>query len=172
MFRIGAQELHAARRIGWHGMQVAALCALGLGAAVFVAREGIVRLYSGNEAIVAAALPLLAWVALFHFVDAMQIAAAFVLRAWRIATVPLLIYAASIWGLGMGGGYVLAFNVGGAIPPALQGARGYWVASTTGIAAAAIGLTLCLVWVLRRERAKDLNNELNTERITAQPPAG
>ena len=92
------------------------------------------RLYTGNEVIVAAALPLLAWVALFHFVDAMQIVAAFVLRAWRIATVPLVIYATSIWGLGMGGGYVLAFNVGGAVPAALHGARGYWVASTTGSA--------------------------------------
>ncbi len=154
--RIGAQELHAARRIGWHGMQLAALCALGLGAAVFVAREAIVRLYSGNEVIVAAALPLLAWVALFHFVDAMQIAAAFVLRAWRIATVPLLIYAASIWGLGMGGGYVLAFNVGGNVPTALHGARGYWIASTAGLAAAALGLTMFLLWVLRQQRTQGL----------------
>ena len=169
---IGAGARRDARRVGWHAMQLAALCALAVGGAVFAAREGIVRLYTGNEVIVAAALPLLTWVAVFIFVDAIQIAASFILRAYHVATVPLVIYAASIWGIGMGGGYVLAFNVGGAIPPALQGARGYWVASTTGIAAAAIGLTLCLVWVLRRERAKDLNNELNTERITAQPPAG
>ena len=36
--------------------------------------------------IVAAALPLLAWVALFHVADAAQTIAAFVLRAYRIAT--------------------------------------------------------------------------------------
>ncbi len=152
--RIGAHETSEARRIGWHGMQLAAVCALGLGGAVFFAREAIVRLYTGNEAIVAAALPLLAWVALFHFVDAMQIAAAFVLRAWRIATVPLLIYAASIWGLGMGGGYMLAFNVGGKVPAAWQGALGYWMASTTGLAAAALGLTVLLLWVLRQPQDK------------------
>jgi multidrug resistance protein, MATE family len=149
---IGAGAAHDARRVGWHGMQLAAWCALALGGVVFFAREAIVRLYTGNEVIVAAALPLLAWVALFHFVDAMQIVAAFVLRAWRIATVPLVIYATSIWGLGMGGGYVLAFNVGGAVPAVLHGARGYWVASTTGIGAAAIGLTLYLFWVLRRQQ--------------------
>ena len=149
---IGAGDPTDARRVGWHGMQLAALCALALGGAVFFTREAIVRLYTGNEPIVAATLPLLAWVALFHFVDAMQIVAAFVLRAWRIASVPLIIYAASIWGIGMGGGYLLAFNVGGAVPAALHGARGYWVASTAGIGAAAIGLSLFLLWVLRQQR--------------------
>jgi MATE family multidrug resistance protein len=149
---IGAGHVHDARRVGWHGMQFAALVALALGSGVFVGREAIVRLYTGNEMIIAAALPLLAWVALFHFVDAIQIAASFVLRAWRIATAPLVIYAISIWGIGMGGGYVLAFNVGGAVPSAMQGARGYWIASTAGLGAAALGLTLFLLWVLRQQR--------------------
>jgi multidrug resistance protein, MATE family len=126
--------------------------ALVLGTTVFFAREAVVRIYTSNELIVAAALPLLAWMALFHFVDAMQIAAAFTLRAWRIATVPLLIYATSIWGLGVGGGYALAFNVGGDVPAALQGARGFWIASTAGLAAAATGLVLFLAWVLRQQR--------------------
>jgi MATE family multidrug resistance protein len=91
-------------------------------------------------------------VGLFHFVDAMQIAAAFVLRAWRIATVPLVIYATSIFGVGVAGGYVLAFNIGGAVPAALHGARGFWIASTAGLGSAALGLTLFLLWVLRRQQ--------------------
>jgi multidrug resistance protein, MATE family len=148
---IGAGALQDARRVAWHGIEFAALVALALGTVVFFWREGVVRLYTGNELIVAAALPLLAWVALFHFVDAMQITAAFTLRAWRIATVPLLIYATSIWGLGVGGGYALAFNVGGEVPAALHGARGFWIASTAGLAAAATGLVLFLAWVLRRQ---------------------
>ena len=161
---IGADDLRDARHMGWRGLQVAALVALVLGTAVFFGREGVVRLYTGNEIIVAAALPLLAWVPLFHFVDAMQIASAFVLRAWRIATVPLVIYATSIWGMGVGGGYVLAFNVGGAVPAALHGARGFWIASTAGLGAAALGLTLFLVWVLRQQRQQQPRE--------AMPPAG
>ncbi len=149
---IGAGALHDARRVAWHGIEFAALVALGLGTVVFFAREAVVRTYTSDESIVAAALPLLAWVALFHFVDAMQVVAAFTLRAWRIATVPLLIYATSIWGLGVGGGYVAAFNVGGNIPAALHGARGFWIACTAGLAAASIGLVLFLAWVLRRQR--------------------
>jgi multidrug resistance protein, MATE family len=80
----------------------------------------------------------------------MQIVAAFTLRAWHIATVPLLIYAASIWGVGIGGGYALAFDVFGNVPASLQGARGFWVASTAGLTVAALGLTWLLLWVLRR----------------------
>jgi multidrug resistance protein, MATE family len=149
---IGAGAPGDARRVAWHGLELAALVALVLGGAVFFAREAIVRLYTHDEVIVAAALPLLAWVALFHFVDAMQIVAAFALRAWRIATVPLVIYAGSLWGLGMGGGYALAFNLPGWVPPALHGARGFWIASTAGLAAAALGLVLFLAWVLRQQR--------------------
>lgn len=160
---IGAGALRDARRVAWHGIEFAALVALVLGTALFFTREGVVRLYTGDEVIVAAALPLLAWVALFHFVDAMQIASAFTLRAWRIATVPLVIYATSIWGLGVGGGYLVAFNVGGQVPALLHGARGFWIASTAGLGAAALGLTLFLAWVLRRQRAQEAR--------AAQPPA-
>jgi MATE family multidrug resistance protein len=159
---VGAGTLRDARRVAWHGIEFTALVALALGTALFLTREGVVRLYTHDEVIVAAALPLLAWVALFHFVDAMQIASALTLRAWRIATVPLVIYATSIWGLGLGGGYAVAFNVTGHVPAALHGARGFWVMCTAGLAAAALGLTLFLAWVLRQQRAKEL----------ATPPAG
>lgn len=153
---VGAGTLRDARRVAWHGIEFTALVALALGTALFFTREGVVRLYTHDEVIVAAALPLLAWVALFHFVDAMQIASAFTLRAWRIATVPLVIYATSIWGLGVGGGYAVAFNLSGNVPAALHGARGFWVMCTAGLAAAALGLTLFLAWVLRQQRAKEL----------------
>jgi MATE family multidrug resistance protein len=152
---VGAGALRDARRVAWHGIEFTALVALVLGTALFVTREGVVRLYTNDEVIVAAALPLLAWVVLFHFADAMQIASAFTLRAWRIATVPLVIYATSIWGLGVGGGYAVAFNVTGNVPAALHGARGFWVLCTAGLAAAALGLTLFLAWVLRQQRARE-----------------
>ena len=148
---IGAQRLRDAQRIGWHGLQFTALAALVLGTLVFFAREGVVRLYTNNEVIVAAALPLLALLPLFHFVDAVQIGAAFVFRAWRVVMLPLVIYAVSIFGLGLGGGYVLAFNVIGDVPAVLQGARGFWIASTAGLGAAALGLTFLLAWVLRQQ---------------------
>ncbi len=154
--RIGAGDMADARRLCWHGLQFAVGVAALVGAAVFIGRQQVLQLYTGNPAVVAAALPLLAWVALFHTADAAQAVAAFVLRAWRIATLPTLIYVLALWGVGLGGGYVLAFNLGGAVPADWQGARGYWIASTVGLMLSALGLVGLLAWVLHQQRRGDL----------------
>ena len=148
---IGAGDLRDARRLCWHGWQLTVGLALALGGAVYFAREPVLRLYTDNPAVIAAALPLLAWVALFHAADAAQTLAAFVLRAWRIATVPMVIYAVALWGVGLGGGYVLAFDTLGLTPAALHGAVGYWTASTLGLVLAGAGLSLFLAWIIRRQ---------------------
>jgi len=149
--RIGARDLGAARRLGWHGLQMGLCLAAAVGGCVYLLRHGVVRLYTDDAAVVAAALPLLAWVALFHAADAAQCVASFVLRAWRIATLPMLIFLFSLWGVGLGGGYVLAFDLTGLTPPALLGARGFWTAATAGLVLAAVLLGGLLALVLRRQ---------------------
>ena len=67
-------------------------------------------------------MPLLTWVALFHFADATQAVTAFVLRAYRIVTVPLVVNTVALWGVGIGGGYLLAFDRSGRVPAALLAA--------------------------------------------------
>ena len=150
--RIGAGDAADARRVGWHGVEAGLLVAAMVGCAVYLLREPILRIYTRDAAVIAVALPLLAWVVLFHIADAGQTLAAFVLRAYRVATVPLLIYAFAIWGVGLGGGYVVAFNTTGWSPLALQGAPGYWAAATAGLVVAAAGLCGFLAWMLRRQR--------------------
>ena len=150
--RIGAADLPDARRLGWHGLQIALMIAALLGTAVYGARREVLGLYTGDAAIVAAAMPLLAWVAVFHIADAGQTVTSFVLRAHRITTVPVLIYAFAIWGVGLGGGIVLGFDALGISPPELHGARGFWAASTTGLTIAALGLIGFLQWVLRQRQ--------------------
>ena len=150
--RIGAGDLRDARRLGWHGMQFALCLALVVGTVVFAARLQVLQLYTDNPAVLAAALPLLAWVALFHAADAVQTMAAIVLRAWRIVTVPMLIFVGALWGVGLGGGYMLAFRLGDRLPASWQGAQGFWIASTTGLTVAAVLLTALLAWVLAQQR--------------------
>lgn len=168
--RIGAGDIPDARRLGWHGLQFTLAVSMVVGGTVFLGREGVVRLYTDNPAVVAAALPLLAWVALFHAADAVQTLAAFVLRAWRIATLPTVIYVLALWGVGLGGGYALAFNLGGAMPAAWQGARGYWIASTAGLTVAAVALASLLAWVLAQQRRQHAAKATATDRLT--PPVG
>ncbi len=150
--RLGARDFADARRLGWHGLQIALLIAMAMGLAAFVWRAQVLGLYTSDAAIIAAALPLLLWVWLFHVADAVQTLAAGVLRAHHIATVPVLIYALSIWGVGIAGGYALAFSAQAWIPPWLRGANGFWAAATAGLLAAAIGLTLFLAWVHKQEQ--------------------
>jgi len=150
--RIGADDLRDARRIGWHGVEIGLAIAAAMGGAVYLLREQILHLYTGDAAIVAAALPLLAWVAVFHVADAAQTIAAFVLRAWRIAVVPLVIYVLAIWGVGLAGGYVVAFDLLGITPAGLRGALGFWSAATAGLVVAGAGMCLFLAGMLRRQR--------------------
>ena len=148
--RIGAGDARGARRLGWHGMQIGVAISALLGAAVYLLRESVLRLYTPDATVVAAALPLLAWVALFHTTDAAQTIAGFVLRSYRIATLPMVIVAVCMWGVGLGGGYALAFNVTGLTPPAFVGARGFWVGATSGLVLAALALGGLLAVVLNR----------------------
>jgi MATE family multidrug resistance protein len=151
--RIGAGDQEDAGRIGWDGLEIGVLIAAVLGTAVYLLREPLIGLYTPDPVIIAAALPLLAWVVLFHVADAAQTIAAFVLRAHRIATVPLVVYVVAIWVSGLGGGYVVVFFLD-ASPAWLRGAQGFWSMSTLGVALAALCLAGFLGWTLRRERAE------------------
>jgi MATE family multidrug resistance protein len=147
--RIGAGDLADARKLGWHGMLLGAMIAAALGSLMYLMREQVISLYTTDAAVAAAALPLLAWVVVFHLADALQTIAAFVLRAWRIATLPMFIYAGTLWGMGLFGGYALGFDLFGGTPEVLQGARGFWAASTAGLVVAGIALTALMQLRLR-----------------------
>ena len=134
--RIGAGDVDDAGRIGWAGLEIGVLIAAVLGSAVYLLREPLIGLYTSDPVIIAAALPLLAWVVLFHVADAAQTIAAFVLRAHRIATVPLVVYVVAIWVIGLGGGYVAVFELD-AGPDWMRGAQGFWSMATLGVALAA-----------------------------------
>lgn len=149
---LGARDAAGARRLGWHGLELAVAIAFVLGAVIFTLREQVLGLYTRDAAIIAAALPLLGWVWIFHVADAGQTVSAFVLRAHHIATAPMVIYALAIWGLGLGGGYWLAFGDHAVpLPSFMQGAMGFWSAASAGLVAAATGLSVLLVWVHRTQ---------------------
>lgn len=143
---LGAGEKREARIVGRHAMTLAVLVAATVGAIVALAQGPIVRVYTSNSATAAAALPLLVWVWFFHLGDAMQTVAAYVLRAYQVATLPMIIYVVALWGVGIGGGYALAFGTDGA------GALGFWQAATAGLLMAGLLLSLLLRRVFDENR--------------------
>ena len=122
---------------------------------VFVLRIEDTDLERSSDAAVAAiALALMAWLVLFHLVDAVQVVAASALRAYKVVVWPAVVYTLAMWGLGLGGGYVLGFDLGGGVPAALHGPRGFWVASTAGLTVVA----LALAWLLAQVSRQRLND--------------
>jgi len=139
---LGAERFDAARSLARHGIALSCGIACVYGAALFALRPYLLEAYTPDRQVIAAAMPLLAIVVFYHFFDALQITTAFVLRAYKVAVVPTVIYAVALWGIGLGGGYLLGFDVGGYAPAWLQGARGFWVANSASLGVAGVGLFL------------------------------
>jgi MATE family multidrug resistance protein len=142
---IGAREFDAARRVGHAGIRLAAILSVSIGCVVWLARGFIVRAYTPDESIIAAALPLFVFIAFYQLFDSVQVTTAFVLRAYKVAVVPTLMYAVALWGIGLGGGYLLGLDPLGISPHALQGAAGFWMGNSASLALVAAGL----LWYLR-----------------------
>ncbi|MFC7518400.1 MATE family efflux transporter [Herbaspirillum sp. GCM10030257] len=149
---IGARNLETARRIGTSGIRLAAILAVSIGGLVWLSRGLIVRAYTPDPAIVTAALPLFVFIAFYQLFDSVQVTTAFVLRAYKVAVVPTLIYAVALWGIGLGGGYILGLNPYGIAPPVLQGAAGFWMGNSASLALVAAGLLWYLKVVQRQAR--------------------
>lgn len=150
---IGAGQQHSAQRIGNAGIALAAMLAIPVGITIWFARHLILHAYTSNEIIIAAALPLFLFISCYQFFDAIQVTVAFVLRAYKIAVVPTIIYALALWGVGLGGGYVLGLDPWHISPAVFRGASGFWMANSCSIALVGLGLFLYLRTVQARFNA-------------------
>lgn len=136
---LGAAAPIAARRATLRGFRAATLCAAGSIVIVWLLRRQIIGAYTSDPEVEAIALSLVALICLFHAFDAFQGVAGFVLRGYKVATTPMVIHGVSLWGIGLGGGYVLAF-----VRPfgwTASGVLSFWIAALVGIALTATGLT-------------------------------
>lgn len=137
---IGANKQSRAEQIGWSSVFFTTTACAVIGLTAWVFRTELLNLYDPPEEVKQFAIPLFLFIAFYQIFDALQVSAAFILRAYRIAFWPMLIYAASLWGVGLGGGYLLGFNITGNVPLALQGASGFWAANSISLGVAAVFL--------------------------------
>jgi multidrug resistance protein, MATE family len=142
---MGAGYAAQARSVAKLGLTMAAVMATLVSGTVLITATPLARLYSLNPSVVAMAASLLVWVAVYHWFDALQTLCAFVLRCYRVTVWPLLVYVVMLWGVGLYGGYALAYTDGpwGA---SLRSAQAFWIT-----AASALGLvSVCLLWFFWR----------------------
>ncbi len=134
---IGAQDPVRARTVARLGLGLTVVLASLVAFVTYTLARPIASLYSTDAAVIALASTLLAWVALYHWFDALQTICAFVLRSYRVTLMPLLIYAVMLWGVGLGGGYALAYT-DGVWGTAMQSAQAFWVAGAAALAVVAV----------------------------------
>jgi MATE family multidrug resistance protein len=148
-FWLGAGDARKARASIRTGFRMGLSMALLLGATMLLARGGLASLYSSDKQVAAVATGLLAFVALYHFGDAIQALCVFVLRSYRVTVAPLVAYCVLLWGVGVVGGYRIAYR--GVGPwEALRSPSAFWIASTFALAMLAVILPLILWRAVRR----------------------
>ena len=148
-FWLGAGRPDHAKHVVYIGFRATALTAIALCAILLIARHGLASAYSENPEIIGLASSLLLWVAFYHVADAVQAVSAFLLRCYRITLAPLALYGVLLWGLGLFGGYQLAY-VGIAGRAATASTSSFWASSTLALALAACCMLGLLVMAVRR----------------------
>lgn len=148
---LGADQPARARHAVGLGFGLVLGCAVLLAGTLIVVREPLVRLYARSPEVMALAVPLLFWTALFHLFDGLQALGVFILRCFRITLSPFAIYGVLLWGLGLYGGYRLAYH--GIGPwPAMQTPAAFWITGMVALTLAALIFWLMIWQVLRRGR--------------------
>jgi MATE family multidrug resistance protein len=148
---LGTRDERSARLALRTGFKLALLMAGGSAVLIALAHDGLARAYAGdNPLVVALASSLLLWVALYHIADAIQGLCVFLLRSYGVAARPLAVYCVLLWGVGLGGGYLLAYRGVGPWGP-LETPAAFW-----GSGAFALTLTgtvfTALLWRVVRAR--------------------
>jgi MATE family multidrug resistance protein len=150
---VGARELAQARRTGFTGMRMMLGVSICSGALIFVSAPNIVAFYSHDADVRTLATNLLVYVAMFQVFDTAQVVIVNALRGYKITVIPMLVYTVALWGIGLGGGYVLGLE-GTGVANALglatpMGAAGFWLA---GVASLVVASTILLAYFARASR--------------------
>jgi MATE family multidrug resistance protein len=143
---LGAQDPAAARRAGLLGLAVGLLVSLAIGLMLWFGAALLVAVYTADAAVRAIATTLVGVVAFYHIADSVQAVAVNVLRGYKKTTVPMVTYAVSLWGVGLGGGYVLGLTD---LAGPARGAAGFWLAAACSLVLAG---TVVLLYFLRVSR--------------------
>ncbi|MDO9450274.1 MAG: MATE family efflux transporter [Rugosibacter sp.] len=143
---LGAGNSRRSRDAGLLGLGIAGALGLTLGTAMYFGALPLARVYTPDAAVAFIAAQLLLLVAAYHLADSVQAVMIQVLRAYKRTWGPTMIYAVSLWGVGLCGGYVLGLT--DILGPA-RGAAGFWLAATASLAVASVMTTVYFLTIAK-----------------------
>lgn len=147
---IGANKYYQAEEIAWSAVIFTSSVCISIGLLVWLCQDFLLDMYSPRSEVRETAKSLFIFIAFYQAADSLQVAAAFILRGYRISFLPMCIYALSLWGVGLCGGYFLAFNTFGNSPLVFQGARGFWMGNSVSLGIAALALLILFRFTAKR----------------------
>lgn len=151
---LGAGQPATARRTATAGLRAVVVATVLLGVAVYATRGHLARFYTTNPAVLAVAVQLLGFLAINQLGDGLQTMFAFILRAYRVTLAPTLIFALTLWGVGLGGGVIVGLDPFQLHPPAaLAGANGFWFCNMISLLVLSCGFCWLLLRVQRAAMA-------------------
>jgi len=158
---IGAGRPALAHRTGVAGLALGLAGALATAAVLWLGRPWILAAYTDDAGVAAVAVTLLQLIPLFHVVDSMQCVNSYLLRAYKVAFVPMLLQTLALVGVGLAGGWWYGFGPGrgqldglrqALVPGSPAGAGIMWVMATLGLALSAALLHAWYWRVVRGQR--------------------
>ena len=135
------------------GLGFALLLGLFLSMISYVFREQIVSVYSRDPEVLILASALLVFAASYQIFDSIQVGCGGALRGLHDTKVTMVVTFISYWGVGLGGGYVLAYTDWILAEP--MGVKGFWLGIVLGLLLAAILLSLRLKHMLKVHFSND-----------------
>ena len=155
---LGRRDPHGASRAGWTAMALGAGFMGLMGIVLLVAPRYIVRIYTPDPRVIAAASSLLFVGALFQLFDGLQTVATGALRGAGDTRTPMLCHLFFYWAIGLPLGAYLCFNLG-------WGARGLWA----GLCVALILIGSALLYFWHREERSFAARHLESHPRMAVP---
>lgn len=147
---LGSRQFLQARSTGYQGILISIVFSVLAGLIVYLFRGHIAGIFSNDPKVVSVGTSLIIFISVYQIADAIQTTTAYVLRAYKIALLPTVLYAISLWGIGLFGGYAIAFNLTNRTPPSLQGPAGFWLANAVSLAFVALALLILFNYVSRQ----------------------
>ena len=145
---IGANNHRQARLALRTGLSVVLLMCWVLASALWLGREWVAAFYTRSPEVSLLTVALLGWITLYHLTDAVQVFCVFTLRSYNITVLPLITYTVLLWGVGLAGGYAVAYG-GMAVPfmPWLvaQSPIAFWQTSSFALALTST-LLIAVLW--------------------------
>jgi MATE family multidrug resistance protein len=140
---IGAANYQNMRSVLVIGFQLITAEAVLMASILFIFSDEIAVIYAKDDQVAKLSAQLLLLVGFYHIGDALQTLCFFVLRSFKVTFLPMLVYGSMLWGVGLSGGYLLAYEGIGSIQPT-QSPAAFWLMSVIALGLVCVGLMVLI----------------------------